>query len=93
MKKGLADDGHIINGFSGLELICSDHCSLKGSSFLEAIDASTSHKPPSESPLGPSFLYSKINKRSSPCSLYNSLQPQNSAALPINFYWSEDVLS
>lgn len=44
IKKNLADDGHIINGFSvGLELICSDYCPLKGSLFLEAIDASISH--------------------------------------------------
>ncbi len=29
------DDGHVINGFSvGMELICSDYCSLKGSLFL-----------------------------------------------------------
>lgn len=56
-KKSLADDGHIINGFSvGMELICSDYCPLKGSLFLEATDASTSHNSLRES-TGPAFPY------------------------------------
>lgn len=57
IKKSLADDGRIINGFSvGMELICSDYCPLKGSLFLEAIDASTSHNSLRES-TGPAFPY------------------------------------
>lgn len=91
IKKGLADDGHIINGFSvHLELICSDYCPLKGSLFLEEIDASVSHRIPSFHSL--QLVYTKINQRSSPCSLYNSLLPQNSAALPRGTFHCSEVL-